>query len=46
MAEKDQGFKVLSDNRQAGHNYFLMDRFEALRAYTKALGDDVQETAH
>ena len=29
MAEKDQSFKVLSDNRQAGHNYFLMDRFEA-----------------
>jgi SsrA-binding protein len=23
------GFKILSDNRQAGHNYFLMDRFEA-----------------
>lgn len=22
-------FKILSDNRQAGHNYFLMDRFEA-----------------
>jgi SsrA-binding protein len=21
--------KILSDNRQAGHNYFLMDRFEA-----------------
>ena len=28
MAEKN-GFKVLSDNRQAGHNYFLMDRYEA-----------------
>ncbi len=23
------GIKILSDNRQAGHNYFLMDRFEA-----------------
>ena len=23
------GFKILSDNRQAGHNYHLMDRFEA-----------------
>jgi SsrA-binding protein len=22
-------FKILSDNRQAGHNYFLMERFEA-----------------
>jgi SsrA-binding protein len=29
LAEKDQSFKLLSDNRQAGHNYFLMDRFEA-----------------
>ena len=29
MADKDPGFKILSDNRQAGHNYFLMDRFEA-----------------
>ena len=30
MAEKkDASFKILSDNRQAGHNYFLMDRFEA-----------------
>ncbi|HEV3329986.1 MAG TPA: SsrA-binding protein SmpB [Bryobacteraceae bacterium] len=29
MAEKDSSFKILSDNRQAGHNYFLMDRFEA-----------------
>jgi SsrA-binding protein len=25
----DGGFKILSDNRQAGHNYFLMDKFEA-----------------
>lgn len=29
MAEKHSAFKILSDNRQAGHNYFLMDRFEA-----------------
>jgi SsrA-binding protein len=26
---KDSSLKVLSDNRQAGHNYFLMDRYEA-----------------
>src|SRR5258708_2336291 len=25
---KETGLKILSDNRQAGHNYFLMDRFE------------------
>ena len=29
MADKDPQFKILSDNRQAGHNYFLMERFEA-----------------
>ena len=29
MADKDTSRKILSDNRQAGHNYFLMDRFEA-----------------
>jgi len=30
LAEKKDGtLKILSDNRQAGHNYFLMDRFEA-----------------
>lgn len=29
MAEKNTGIKILSDNRQAGHNYFLLDRFEA-----------------
>ena len=29
MADKDGSIKILSDNRQAGHNYFLMDRFEA-----------------
>ena len=27
--KKDAIFKILSDNRQAGHNYFLMERFEA-----------------
>jgi SsrA-binding protein len=27
--KKDSTLKILSDNRQAGHNYFLMDRFEA-----------------
>jgi SsrA-binding protein len=25
----DTGIKILSDNRQAGHNFFLFDRFEA-----------------
>ena len=29
MAEKNLTFKILSDNRQAGHNYFLLERFEA-----------------
>ncbi len=29
MADRDAPFKILSDNRQAGHNYFLMERFEA-----------------
>ena len=29
MADRDTTLKILSDNRQAGHNYFLMDRFEA-----------------
>jgi SsrA-binding protein len=29
LAEKDPQFKILSDNRQAGHNYFLLERFEA-----------------
>ena len=29
MADKNTSIKILSDNRQAGHNYFLMDRFEA-----------------
>jgi SsrA-binding protein len=34
LAEKDVSIKILSDNRQAGHNYFLMDRFEAGMALT------------
>ncbi|HEV2447977.1 MAG TPA: SsrA-binding protein SmpB [Candidatus Sulfopaludibacter sp.] len=29
MAERDDSRKILSDNRQAGHNYFLLERFEA-----------------
>jgi SsrA-binding protein len=29
LANKDPQFKILSDNRQAGHNYFLLERFEA-----------------
>ncbi len=29
MAQKNPELKILSDNRQAGHNYFLMDRYEA-----------------
>ena len=29
MAEKKSDIKILSDNRHASHNYFLMDRFEA-----------------
>ena len=29
LAERDAAFKILSDNRQASHNYFLMERFEA-----------------
>ena len=29
MADKNPSLKILSDNRQAGHNYFLMERFEA-----------------
>ena len=29
MADKDPQFKILSDNRQAGHHYFLLERFEA-----------------
>jgi SsrA-binding protein len=29
LADKDASLKILSDNRQAGHTYFLMERFEA-----------------
>ena len=29
MPGKEADFKILSDNRQASHNYFLMERFEA-----------------
>ena len=29
MADKKPNVRVLSENRQAGHNYFLMDRYEA-----------------
>ena len=29
MADRDVSLKILSDNRQARHNYFLMERFEA-----------------
>lgn len=29
LAERNASLKILSDNRKAGHNYFLMDRFEA-----------------
>ena len=29
LADKNASVKILSDNRQAGHNYFLMERFEA-----------------
>jgi SsrA-binding protein len=32
--QKGEGQKVLSDNRQAGHNFFLMDRYEAGIALT------------
>ena len=28
MADRAESFKILSANRQAGHNYFLLDRFE------------------
>jgi len=29
MAKPPEGQKILSDNRHAGHNYFLLERFEA-----------------
>jgi SsrA-binding protein len=28
VAERDATLKILSDNRSAGHNYFLLERFE------------------
>ena len=31
---KDESIKILSDNRQAGHNFFLLDRYEAGLALT------------
>ncbi len=34
MADKDTPAKILSDNRQARHNYFLMERFEACMVLT------------
>jgi SsrA-binding protein len=29
LADKNPEHKILADNRKAGHDYFLMDRFEA-----------------
>ena len=29
MSDKEPAIKILADNRQAGHNYLLMERFEA-----------------
>ena len=29
LRQKDASLKILSENRQASHNYFLMDRYEA-----------------
>ena len=29
MASSESGIKILSDNRQAGHNFFLFERYEA-----------------
>lgn len=34
MKTKDESTKTLSDNRQAGHNFFLLDRYEAGIALT------------
>jgi SsrA-binding protein len=34
LAAQNESSKTLSDNRQAGHNYFLMDRYEAGIALT------------
>jgi SsrA-binding protein len=29
LAEKNPAIKILADNRQAGHHYFLLERYEA-----------------
>jgi SsrA-binding protein len=34
MAERNESSKLLSDNRQASHNFFLFDRYEAGMALT------------
>lgn len=34
MSKLDPGRKILADNRPAGHNYFLLERFEAGLALT------------
>ena len=34
MAQQDEATKTLADNRQAGHNFFLLDRYEAGVALT------------
>jgi len=34
LAARNEGTKILNDNRQAGHNYFLLDRYEAGIALT------------
>jgi SsrA-binding protein len=34
LADRDSSIKILSDNRQASHNYFLLERFEAGMALT------------
>ena len=34
MAAQNEASKTLSDNRQAGHNFFLLDRYEAGIALT------------
>jgi SsrA-binding protein len=34
LAAQNESTKILSDNRQAGHNYFLLDRYEAGIALT------------
>jgi SsrA-binding protein len=34
VTKQDEASKTISDNRQAGHNYFLFDRYEAGMALT------------